>query len=90
MGSGQGAMWDDYADYKSLCDYYGETPRSAILGVSMPYSIDTEHFDALKYRYGKDLIRQRERMICEECGVNLRDPPSKLCPGCQAYKEHQS
>jgi hypothetical protein len=27
--------------------------------------------------------------ICEECGVNRSDPPSKLCPGCQAYQEHQ-
>jgi hypothetical protein len=27
--------------------------------------------------------------ICEGCGVNRADPPSKLCPGCQAYQEHQ-
>ena len=27
--------------------------------------------------------------LCEECYVNYADPPSKLCPGCQAYKEHQ-
>jgi hypothetical protein len=26
---------------------------------------------------------------CEACGVNHSDPPSKLCPGCQAYEEHQ-
>lgn len=25
---------------------------------------------------------------CASCDVNLADPPSKLCPGCQAYREH--
>lgn len=25
---------------------------------------------------------------CVGCGVNYADPPSKLCPGCQAYKDH--
>jgi hypothetical protein len=26
---------------------------------------------------------------CSECGKDHTDPPSKLRPGCQAYKEHQ-
>lgn len=26
--------------------------------------------------------------ICEECGKGHSDPPSKLCPGCQAYRDH--
>jgi rubrerythrin len=26
---------------------------------------------------------------CDDCGINYADPPSKLCPGCQAYQEHQ-
>lgn len=25
---------------------------------------------------------------CIECGTNLADPPSLLCPGCEAYREH--
>lgn len=25
---------------------------------------------------------------CDDCGVNRADPPSNLCPGCQAYREH--
>jgi hypothetical protein len=25
---------------------------------------------------------------CVGCGQNPADPPSKLCPGCQAYREH--
>lgn len=28
--------------------------------------------------------------MCSECGVNPADPPGDLCPGCDAYKEHQS
>jgi hypothetical protein len=27
--------------------------------------------------------------LCDECGVKRSDPPSRLCPGCQAYQEHQ-
>ena len=27
--------------------------------------------------------------MCEGCDQNRADPPSKLCPGCQAYREHQ-
>ena len=31
----------------------------------------------------------RKPPICDECGIHLSDPPSKLCPGCEAYKDHQ-
>ena len=31
--------------------------------------------------------RQMKPQICTECFVNLGDPI--ICPGCQAYKEHQ-
>ena len=27
--------------------------------------------------------------LCDGCGVHLSDPPSRLCPGCEAYREHQ-
>jgi hypothetical protein len=26
---------------------------------------------------------------CIACAKNLADPPSSLCPGCEAYREHQ-
>ena len=26
---------------------------------------------------------------CEGCNTNYADSPSTLCPGCQAYREHQ-
>lgn len=32
----------------------------------------------------------RYPMLCEDCGKNYADPPSKLCPGCEAYREHMS
>lgn len=38
---------------------------------------------------GKRMDRIRRPPICEGCGINRSDPPSKLCPGCQAYQEHQ-
>jgi len=39
-------------------------------------------------RFIVDLYR-RLPPICSVCGVNRADPPSRLCPGCQAYAEHQ-
>lgn len=27
--------------------------------------------------------------LCEECERYYADPPSRLCPGCEAYREHQ-
>jgi hypothetical protein len=26
--------------------------------------------------------------MCDDCGVNRSDPPSKLCAGCEAYRDH--
>ncbi len=26
--------------------------------------------------------------LCDECGKNWADRPGKLCPGCEAYREH--
>lgn len=33
--------------------------------------------------------KPRKPPMCEGCGQNRADPPSPLCPGCQAYREHQ-
>ena len=27
-------------------------------------------------------------MLCDDCGINYADPPSRLCPGCEAYRDH--
>ena len=27
--------------------------------------------------------------LCQECAKNYADPPSKLCPGCEAYQGHR-
>lgn len=39
---------------------------------------------------GKDIARPKRRRskMCKECGVNSADPPSRICPGCEAYREH--
>ena len=28
-------------------------------------------------------------VMCEDCGERPADLPSRLCPGCEAYREHQ-
>jgi hypothetical protein len=33
---------------------------------------------------------KQRRKRCVECGVNWSDPPSRLCPGCEAYRDHQA
>jgi hypothetical protein len=37
-----------------------------------------------------DVLRQVEAgpPVCEECGIYPSDPPSQICVGCEAYKEH--
>ncbi len=34
------------------------------------------------------VIRHLRPKKCIECGIYRADPPSKLCPGCEAYQEH--
>lgn len=39
-------------------------------------------------------VQQRDHIgrfvkVCEGCGIYPADLPSKLCPGCEAYQEHQ-
>jgi hypothetical protein len=44
-----------------------------------------------RVRYAEDeerLIRRGRR--CADCGLHYADPPSRLCPGCEAYREHQA
>lgn len=44
------------------------------------------HLQGCKY----DPATPTRPMRCEGCDQNFADPPSKLCPGCQAYRDHQS
>jgi hypothetical protein len=37
----------------------------------------------------QDRKRSQKPMLCDGCLDNYADPPSNLCPGCQAYREHQ-
>lgn len=33
-------------------------------------------------------LSRRLNKRCVDCGKNWADYPSKLCPGCEAYREH--
>jgi hypothetical protein len=44
-------------------------------------TVEIHDFDCTKEK------RKRAKR-CDECGIYMADPPSRLCPGCQAYKEH--
>lgn len=35
-------------------------------------------------------IAQRSRIVCEGCGQNIVEKKGNLCPGCDAYRDHQS
>ena len=47
----------------------------------------TSDDDALK-RMRKELFELGPNKLCADCGKNWADYPSKLCPGCEAYREH--
>ena len=38
---------------------------------------------------GKPLRAKDKLVMCEDCGERPADLPSRLCPGCEAYREHQ-
>jgi hypothetical protein len=38
----------------------------------------------------RDITPQTTVVLCERCGVYPADLPSKLCPCCEAYSEHQA
>jgi hypothetical protein len=38
-------------------------------------------------RHAEEVTMRAQR--CVECGRYLADPPSRLCPGCEAYQGHQ-
>lgn len=48
--------------------------------------------DALPQPGEGDMPEQQRRIKhakrCIDCLTNWADPPSKLCPGCQAYRDH--
>lgn len=51
---------------------------------------DPKHPRTKRSRYPRRLRDGRLTVQrCEGCGSNPADPPSHLCVGCQAYREHQ-
>ncbi len=44
--------------------------------------------DGLKRAVKAAKATRKKPKPCDECGIYLADPPSQLCPGCQAYREH--
>lgn len=43
---------------------------------------------ALAERYAARSPALARAKTCEECGIYLADPPSRICPGCEAYRDH--
>ena len=43
-------------------------------------------YEATGHTPGVETVFRRKR--CEDCGAEWADHPSKLCPGCEAYREH--
>lgn len=36
----------------------------------------------------RQIVHRSKRIRCKDCGKTWADYPSKLCPGCEAYREH--
>lgn len=52
-------------------------------------ALETRHLTQGEQRTLSAALRRSTRLLCESCGKFTRDPPSHLCPGCEAYQEHQ-
>jgi rubrerythrin len=87
-----------YVIAKRMVEGHNTGPRHHCVicgrGLDDPQSIDR----GIGSECWQDIMREITRLRakaprlppkCESCGVNYADPPSKLCPGCQAYEEHQ-
>lgn len=46
------------------------------------------HLTTKEQRLIDGALRRSLRLLCEDCGKCWADYPSKLCPGCEAYREH--
>ena len=46
------------------------------------------HLTEQEQRILSAAARRSLRLLCEDCHKFTRDPPSHLCPGCEAYREH--
>lgn len=68
------------------------TPRPSIARLADDAPVThspVEDIFVQKYLAAKDAERAMA-LLCIDCGINLADPPSKRCPGCEAYMEHYS
>ena len=45
------------------------------------------HQEPERAAFQQAVVRSKRRR-CADCGTNWADLPSKLCPGCEAYREH--
>lgn len=43
---------------------------------------------ALPSRSGDGQANRTKPQLCSECGIYSADKPSRLCVGCDAYREH--
>ena len=70
----------------SLLEFLGEQPLRQMSQEELAVMIAMEQ--ALKAAYERG-VKTAMPPLCDECGQDYSDPPSKLCPGCEAYREHQ-
>lgn len=84
-----------YASKARIVD--GDDGRTYVLELSAMYGHinvmrgDMKYYQEVIYELNPrypELLRLFGPPICKECGKNPSDPPSKLCPGCEAYREH--
>lgn len=65
--------------------------KCRICGVEIKYKSFVSHYIESRYTKREAVCLKCEkkyRKMCEECGKYPADWPSKLCAGCNAYKEH--
>ena len=66
-------------------------PRLSVRSNSALRTLNSSMFDDIT-RAARELVAAsvgKFPKICEDCGKNYADPPSRVCPGCEAYTEHK-
>lgn len=68
--------------YRRRRTWWGKTSHVSLYGWC--FGKDPENIDLWEPTHWRGLL-----VKCVDCQTNYADPPGWLCPGCEAYREHQ-
>jgi hypothetical protein len=93
--------WDGLAEVAR--DHIRAVPQEVGMREALAFYADAKHYAPGRWvvngltrpvlqdggKLARSALSLSRPVRCEGCDQNYADPPSKMCPGCQAYRDHQ-